>query len=157
MSSSDANKIAITLTLPADFRLGMNARRIVQLRFDHPEWTQERIAKEVGLSLSRTNAILNHPRVVACFPTVAKQRLANMVPKAMKAYEKLVDQDQNLQVKEKAAGRVLGENKVFDAPVVKVEHDITLRSVHELMEIVENAAKNPDLVVDAEIIPEKSE
>jgi hypothetical protein len=152
-----SNKLSVTFSLPPEMRLGDKAKQIIQLRFDHPEWTQKQIATTVGISESRVSIILHHPKVVAALPIVAKERLRSMVPKAMKAYEKLVDQDVNLQVKEKAAGKVLGENKVFDAPVVKVDHEITLRSVGELREIVEKAVKNPDFVVDAEIVPEKSE
>lgn len=143
----------ITFTLPADLKIKERARRILALRFEHPEWSQAQLARETGVSEGRVNHILNHPRVLAALPLIGRQYVSGMVPDAVKAYKKLVSQDVNLQVKEKAASRILSEKKVFDAPTIKVEGEITLKHVRELQEIVRNAAEvGISDIVDGEII-----
>jgi hypothetical protein len=128
---------------------------VLALRFEHPEWTQEQIGKEVGITASRVGAILNHPRVLAAMPLIARQHVSGMVPDAIKAYKELINQKENLQVREKASNKVLTEKKVFDAPVVKVEGELTLKHVSALQDIVRKAAEGTQSdVIDAEILPD---
>lgn len=154
MNPSERKSIQITFNLPADLRLKDNAKRLLQLRFEHPDWTYEQLSKEVGLAKSRISAILNHPRVVAAMPIIARHKLHSIAPKAAKAYEELIDQTENLQVREKASHVLLKETKVFDAPTVKVEATIGFSDVRELSEFVKKAAADAPPIVDAEIISE---
>jgi hypothetical protein len=155
MDKPDKPLTQITFTLPSDLKIKENARRVLALRFEHPEWTQEQIGKEVGITASRVGAILNHPRVLAAMPLIARQHVSGMVPDAIKAYKELINQKENLQVREKASNKVLTEKKVFDAPVVKVEGELTLKHVSALQDIVRKAAEGTQSdVIDAEILPD---
>lgn len=128
------------------------------LRFEHPEWSNVQIGKELGITNQRVSAILTHPRVLAAMPLIGRQRIAGMVPQAAKAYEDLVKQNVNLQVKEKAAARILSDRKVLDAPEVKIVNEITLKDVCELRKIVSDAANFiPETVIDAEIVDDTTQ
>lgn len=153
--SNDKPVTQITFTLPSDLKIKENARKVLSLRFEHPDWTNIQIGKECGITGSRVGAILNHPRVIAAMPLIARQHLSSYVPNALRAYKELVDQKENLQVREKAANKVLTEKKVLDAPTVKVEAEITHKHVHELQEIVRKAANEGfGDIVDAEVVKE---
>jgi hypothetical protein len=145
--------LQITFTLPSDCRLGETARKALQLKFDHPEYTMKQMGEMLGVSATRIGQIMRHPRFIQMLPWVARQRIQDMAPSAAKAYQALIAQNVNLQVKEKAASKVLSETKVFDAPTIRVEGEITLRSVRELEQIVRKAADQPQDVIEAEIIP----
>lgn len=148
---------SLTFQIPSNLRIKENARKVLALRFEHPEYTHRHIGELVGLSPGRVSIILNNPRILAAMPLLARQRLSNMVPKAIKAYEELVDQKINLQVREKAAGRVLSEKKVFDAPTIKVEGELTLKHVSALKDIVEKAHQvGLSDVVDAELVDDSN-
>ena len=158
MEPTDKQLIHITFTLPSDLKIRENAKRVLQIKFEHPDWTHEQIAKVVGVSRSRVGAILTHPRVLAAMPFIARQHLGGMVPEALKTYQDLIKQRDNLQVAEKASNKVLTEKKVFDAPVVKVEGELTLKHVSALQDIVRKAAEGTQSdVIDAEILPDAPE
>lgn len=158
MDNADKPITQITFSLPSDLKIKENARKVLALRFQHPDWTQGQIGKEVGITASRVGAILNHPRILAVMPLIARQRISGMVPDAVQAYQELINQKENLQVREKAANKVLTEKKVLDAPTVRIESEITLRSVCELQEIVRKASDAGfSDVVEADIIPDTPE
>lgn len=157
--TSDTNKslTQISFNLPADLKIKEKARRILQVRFDHPDWSQTQIAKEVGVSHTRVHQILNHPRIRAVLPKISQQRMADALPDATKAYIDVIKQNVNLQVKEKAAGKLLSDKGVFDAPTVKVEGEITFKHVRELQEIVKKASgMEISDVVDGEIVADQT-
>lgn len=148
--------LQITFTLPPDCRLGQTARQALQMKFDHPEYTHRQMGEALGVSATRIGQIMKHPRFIQMLPVVARQRISEMVPEAAKAYHDLVKQNVNLQVKEKAASKVLGETKVFDAPTITVKGEITFRDARELEQIVQKAAILPQEIIEAEIVePEK--
>lgn len=155
LSESNQPINQISFVLPADLRIRENARKVLSIRFEHPDWTHLQISEVVGISKARVGAILSNPRVLAALPMIGRQFISGMVPDAVKAYKQLVNQDVNLQVKEKAANKILTEKKVLDAPTVRVEAEITFKAVRELQEIVQKAAAEGfSDVVDAEIIPD---
>lgn len=147
----------ISFKLPNDLRIQANGRKILALRFEHPEWTHKQIGEAVGVSTSRVGQILSHPRIKQCMALVARQRIPDLLPKAVKAYEHMITQSSNLIVAEKAAGRILTDQKVFDVPETRVLVEITQKSVHELREIVAKAKDLPENVIDAELVTERSD
>lgn len=157
MDKPTDKRIAITFTLPEDLKLGARAQRILQLRFEHPDWSQERIGQEVGVSRGRVQYLLSHPKVLEAFPHIGRQWIKNATPQNTKAYIELGQQNDNLAVKEKALAKMLSETKVLDAgATLTVRGEITLRDVRELREIVQSAVKLPENVIEAELVdPEK--
>jgi len=89
-------------------------KSVIQARFDYPNDTQKQLAERLGISQVRVGQILNHPRIKAAFPQKAKDHLQAMLPKAVKKYEKLLDQSVNLEVSRKVADRLLDHSKVLD-------------------------------------------
>jgi predicted transcriptional regulator len=152
----ESKALQITFTLPADLRLKENARKVLALRFESPDLSHQQIAEQVGMTRQRVSAILRNPRVLAALPHIARQRIKNMVPKAVRAMEQLVEQNDNLIVKEKVVSRVLANEKVLDAPEILVRNEITLKTVTELQQIVQSAGFFPTNVVDTEIYTEEN-
>ena len=145
----------ISFTLPPDLKIQARARKVIALRFEHPDWTYMQLAHAVGLSHQRIAFILNHPRVLAAMPLIARQRIAGMVPKASKRLTELMEQNVNLEVSRKVTERVLTEKKVLDVPETKVVAEITLKTVDELRKMVQEAASVPQTVIEAELVDEK--
>lgn len=142
----------ITFTIPNELRIGPNAKRVLSLHFEHPEYTHKQIGDEVGISGARVSQILRNPRIINALPLIARQRLQSAVSKASKAYVDCVEQNENLAVKEKASHTLLREFKTLDAPTIKVEGEIRLLDVRALQEKVRAAAKAADNIVEAEIV-----
>lgn len=151
---NDSKNNDLVIRLPSDLKLGENARKILALRFEQPDWTHKQIAQAVGVSTGRVGQILNHPRVLAAMPQISKQRITSMLPKAVSTYEKLLEQTINSITAEKVANRILTNEKVFSDQTteVKVSGSITLKSVQELREIVAKASQLPENVIDAEVV-----
>lgn len=142
--------LQINFTLPSDLRIGERACRILAIKFEHPEWTAKQIGDAVGVSSRRVSYLLSNQRVLAAMPIIARQRIKSMVPKATRALESLVDQNENLAVKEKAVTRVLADQKVLDAPEIVVRHDITVKSTQELEQMIRSSQVIPPHVIEAE-------
>ena len=130
-------------------------KAIAEFRINNPTLTQAEVAKYFGLTPGRISSVLNMPAVKRHYPILMKQRVESMAPMALQAYQELVNQKDNLQVREKAAAKVLTESGVFDAPTVNVKTELTFTNVREMQEIVKRAAAHPDLIVDAEVISEQ--
>jgi hypothetical protein len=145
----------ISFSLPGTLRIGPSSKRVLELKFNHPEWTAGQIGKEIGISQQRVSTILRNPRILAAMPVIAKARFAGLVPKAVKAYEELVSQDKNLQVKEKAAAQVLKDSNVIDAPTLTIKHELSSKPIAELQAILDNAKGLPSGIVDAELVDEQ--
>jgi hypothetical protein len=96
---------------------------------------------------------LNSLQVRKHYPLLARRRLEDTaIAKAAKAYEELIDQTQNLQVREKASHAVLKEFGVFEAPDVRIAGDIRLVDVRSLEQIVRKAVDLPQEIIEAEVI-----
>ena len=125
---------------------------------NNPHLKQHELAKHFGLSEGRISQVLRNPNVIKAFPLLARRILTSrMLPDAVQAYAKLVKQEKNLQVQEKAASTVLKQTGVFDAPDIKVQHDISVKPLAELQKVIENAKLGPNEVVDAEIVNESED
>lgn len=153
----DNKQLAVNLSLPGDLRLKDNAKRLLVLRFEHPDWTYEKLGQEVGLSNARISVILNHPRVLAALPHLARQRIKHLIPKATKAMQEMVEQTDNLAVREKVVARVLANEKVLDAPEITIKNEITLKTVTELQQMVQSAGIMPTTVVDTTLYTEEND
>jgi hypothetical protein len=131
---------------------------IAEYYIANPTKLHAEIAKEFNLSPARISQILRHPRITALYPLLARRRVQNKIlPKAIHAYEELVDQTQNLAVREKAAGTILKSERVLDAPTMHIEANLTLHDVRSLQNIVKQASELPEPVYDAEVVPNEPE
>jgi hypothetical protein len=133
--------------------LPTRARAIAEYYISNPTLKYTEIAKQFGVTPGRIGQVLRSRKVIERFPILARRIVqSKLLPMALDAYEKVIAQDQNLQVKEKAAGKVLSESGVFDAPTIRVEGEITLRNVRELEQIVRKAVDLPQEIIEAEVI-----
>ena len=132
---------------------GPRITQVLECYFAHPDWTQEQIAKECGVSRPRISAILKNPRVTEAFPILARRVVRSRhLAKSLKAYEEIIDQNDNLAAKEKAAARVLSDQKVFDAPEIHVKNTIEVKSTEELEALLRHQSSIPPLVIEAEVV-----
>lgn len=155
MSEPFKQLTSFTFHLPDNLKLGERSRRILALRFDHPEWSHEELGKAVGVSYQRVGQILSNPRVLDALPALARQRKKSLTPRALRSYEGLLVHD-NAIVRERAAAKILTENKVFDVPESKTTVEITLKSVSELQTIIQKASQLPPNVIDAEVVQDQT-
>jgi predicted transcriptional regulator len=96
-------------------------KQVVEYLFDHPQSTQKQIGNALGISDQRVSQILRSNRVLAAFPIVARMRVKQMIPKAVKAQQELIEQKENLMVRDKASARVLETGNIFvPQPTVQV-------------------------------------
>lgn len=140
------NNLALTPRLQA----------VVSFYFANPSLTQKEIAKALGLSEARISVILNHEKVLAAYPVLAKKRRKALLPKMLRRHETLALQNENLVVAERATTRYLESEKVFEPQERKVIHEIQLKTVQELQQIVNDAVSIPSPVIDGELIAEES-
>lgn len=134
--------------------IGPRSLEVATFYLEHPRLTNKALAEHFGLSEARIGFILSNPRVTRHFPILARRRIqSHLLPKALERYEKIIEHSENDAVAEKAAGKVLASERVFDAPMVKVVGELTFKHVHELQQIVSKAAEQVgNDVVDAELV-----
>jgi hypothetical protein len=144
--------------MQTELGIGPGASKIVIARFDYPTLSQLELAKKVGVSQPRIHAVLNHPKVIKAFPVLAHKRISGMMPKAVKKYEQLMDQTQNLEVSRKVTERVLESSKVLDSdPKVQVNIFQNMSNT-DLKKYLQRDTTQMDTsegpVIDAEIVEE---
>jgi hypothetical protein len=145
----------LRLTNKNDKPLGPVASKVVELRFEHPEWTQRQIAAQLNLKEYRVSEVLRSPRVQARYPILARQRLRNMVPQAVRRMGELMTQTENLEVSRKVTERVLDTEKVLEnQPQIQVNVFQSLPE-SELKQLVDTQ-RIKDSAIDGEIIDEPS-
>lgn len=139
-----------------EIQLGRQTLKIVEYYFDHPTYTQTQIAKDLGLSLSRINYVLNHDDVIKAYPIISTRRKqSRLIPKATKAYEDVLDQNDSIPAKEKAAARVLTDAKVFDAPTIEIKNTFEIKPTDELIRLIQQGKQAANIPsVDTEVIPD---
>lgn len=140
------------LVFNEELGLGPMVLKVVECHLLNPNWTQEQIAKECGVSQPRVSSILRHKKVIAAFPILARRKMRSMVPKAVRKFEELMDQTENLEVSRKVTERVLTESKVLDAPEIHVKNSVEVKTTDELQQILKQATSLPTNVVDAELV-----
>lgn len=118
-------------------------KQVVQAIFDNPRATQKEIGKILGISDSRVNQILRSNRVLEAFPTLAKTRIKQLVPKAVNRFEKLLEQQANPEVARKVTEKILETQGVL-APDTKVQVNIIAQmSTEKVAERVSEGMKIP--------------
>jgi DNA-binding MarR family transcriptional regulator len=133
--------------------LPKRCKEIADYRIQNPTLNQHEIAKVFNVTPGRVSQVLNSLQVRKHYPLLARRRLEDTaIAKAAKAYEELIDQTQNLQVREKASHAVLKEFGVFEAPDVRIAGDIRLVDVRSLEQIVRKAVDLPQEIIEAEVI-----
>lgn len=128
---------------------------IVTFYFNNPDFTYTALAKQFSISVARISQIMSHPKVLNAYPLLAKRRIKSMVPKAINRLEELMIQDDNMQVAEKVASKILDSEKVLEPVERKIVHEIQLKSVKELQDIIEGSKSLPQPVIDADIVSEE--
>lgn len=129
--------------------------QIVFYYFEHPDLNYTELSKVFKISVARISQIMSHPKVLAAYPILAKRRIKSMVPKAINRLEELMIQDDNMQVAEKVASKILDSEKVLEPVERKIVHEIQLKSVKELQDIIEGSKSLPQPVIDADIVSEE--
>lgn len=139
-----------------DVGLGPRASVILEYLFEHPEMTHSQIGKALGVQRQRISAVMNHPRVRQAFPLLAKRIMrSKMLPSAIKAYSEIIEQSENLNAKEKAAGRILANEGVLDSTQkIEITNKFEMMRPEELKEMIEKASKIKNPVYEAEIVSE---
>lgn len=139
--------------------LGPRARVIADYYFHNPGKTRKQMAEALGVNESRISQVLNHPKVRRYYRIVARAKFEDMVPKATKAYEELIERSSNDAVREKAAARVLANEKILDnSQEITIKHDITTKTVIELQQMITNAVAAPTQdVIEGEVVPETTQ
>ena len=129
-------------------------KAVAEYYIANPKLKQLEIAKQFNLSAGRVSQILRMRQVVEAYPILARRVVqSKFLPLAMDAYEKLIKQDKNLQVQEKAANQILKETGVFDSPSVTVRHEVSQQTTEELRALVERARGLPEQsVIEAEVV-----
>jgi hypothetical protein len=133
-------------------------KAVAEYYIQNPSLQIKQIAKQFNVTDSRISQILRHPGVTKAYPILARRiMMTKMLPDAVEAYGQLVKQQKNLQVQEKAAGTILKQAGVFDAPDVTVRHEIGTRPIAELKAIVEQSKAVPEGVIEAEVVEDKEQ
>ncbi len=137
-----------------ELKLTPRITEIVSLYFNDPSQSYTALAKSVGVSVARVSAIMNHPKVLAAYPILARSRIKSMVPKAVHRLERLMNQNENYAVSEKVVSKILDSEKVLEPSPQRFIHEIQMKSVSELQEIIDKSKALPQVILDAEIISE---
>ncbi len=136
-------------------KLHEKTRIIVEAHFEHPNLTQTDLAKKIGVPKQRVSAVLNHPRVQALFPVLARKKLKSMVPMAIKRLGQLANQDRNLEVSRKVTERVLDSEKVLEVQEIKIKNTFEVMPTDELTRIVKQNGDIANNAVDTELVDEQ--
>ena len=122
-----------------DIKLGKRTREVVEYAFDNPNLTYTELSKHFGISKARISQIMTHDKVIAAFPVLARRKLGSMVPKAMRRFGQLMEQNDNLEVSRKVVQGVLESKKVLD-PEPKTQINIYQQMpVEELKRMVDDS------------------
>ena len=127
---------------------------IVTYYFANPSNTYTDLATHFNLSLARISQIMNHPKVLASYPILAKRRIKSMLPKAVERLDHLMNQSENYAVSEKVVSKILDSEKILEQSPRTIIHEIQMKSVKELQDIIQDAATLPQQVIEAEIVAE---
>lgn len=130
---------------------------IVSYYFANPELSYTQLAKHFDISIQRISQIMSHPKVLESYPLLAKRRIKSLVPKAISRMEYLMKQSVNLQVSEKVVSKILDSEKVLEPVERRIIHEIQMKSVKELQDIIQGGKDLPRQVIEAEIVTSSGE
>lgn len=132
--------------------LGKRTQEVVLFSFNNPRLSQTEIALHFNISPQRVSQIMNSRRVLDSFPMLAKHKAKSLIPKAMGRLEELMNQNENMGVSEKIVGKILDHGEVLVPQPQVIVHELRLKTVEELQEIVDQGKKLSGPVIDAELI-----
>lgn len=139
-----------------DIELSARISEIVTFYFANPDYNYTELSKQFKVSVARISQIMSHPKVLAAYPILARKRIKSLVPQAVGKLEKLMNQRQNLAISERVVSKILDSEKVLEPSTHKIIHEIQLKSVKELQDIVEGSKTLPRQVIDAEIMEDEA-
>lgn len=139
---------------PKDKETGLTQRmrQIVEFVFDNPMLEHQAIADHFKISRTRVYVILHHPKVLDAYPVLARNKIRGMVPKAIKRFNDLMNQEANLAVSEKVTTRVLDSQKVLAPVEITHIHELGHATIDELHRIVNQSQQILEPVIDGELI-----
>ncbi len=135
-----------------DIELSPRISEIVNYFFANPSLNYTELSTHFNVSLPRISQIMNHPKVLAAYPVLARRAVKKLVPQAIGRLEHLMNQSENYAVSEKVVSKILDSEKVLEPQERKIIHEIQLKSVKELQDIVEGSKAIPKQVIEAEIV-----
>lgn len=135
-----------------EIKLTPRTAEIVGAYIQNPRLTYTELAKQFGVSLPRISQIMRSRRVLEAYPFLAKQRIKSIVPRAAQRFEELMNQTDNLQVAAKVTERILDSEKVLEPVERRIKHELELKSVDELREIISRTNVLPTRSIDVEIV-----
>lgn len=136
----------------AETQLSSRMLDVVKYVFEHPTLTQREYAAHFGFSEGRISTILHHPKVLDAYPILARAKIKGMVPKAIKRFNELMEQNNNLVVSEKVTTRVLDSQKVLAPVEIKHTHELGNATIEELHRIVNQSQQILEPVIDGELV-----
>ena len=139
-------------SLTPEQRLTPRVYEIVNYAFDHPDLTQKALAQHFGVSEVRISVILRSDKVLAAFPLLARRKIKSLVPKAIKRFGQLMEQNENMEVSRKVSERVLDTEKVLEPETIKVINAVESLTNDELLARIKKSQELGMNVVDAEIV-----
>lgn len=140
------------MVMSKELNLSPRIAEICSYYFEHPELNYTELSQHFNVSVQRISQIMSHPKVLAAYPVLAKRRIKSMVPRAISRMSELMNQNNNLNVAEKVASRILDSEKVLEPSTHKIIHEIQTKSVKELHDIIEACKSIPQPVIEAEIV-----
>lgn len=135
----------------SSIQLSTRIAQVVTYAFANPDLSYTQLGKHFNISIQRISQIMNHPKVLASYPILARRRIKSLVPSAVKRLERLMNQNVNLNVSEKAVSKILDSEKVLEPSVRHIVHEIQTKSVKELQDIIQGGKELPRQVIEAEI------
>lgn len=149
-----ANLPATRKPNPKDAETGLTQRmrQIVEFVFDNPTLDHQAIANHFNISRSRVYVILHHPKVLDAYPILARAKIKGMVPKAIKRFNELMEQSDNLGVSEKVATRVLDSQKVLAPVEITHIHQLSEATIEELHSMVNQSQQIMQPVIEGELV-----
>lgn len=140
-----------------EIELSPRISQIVTFFFSNPEMNYTQLSTHFNVSVARISQIMNHPKVLASYPILAKRRIKSMVPRAVERLGELMNQRDNLQVSEKVVSKILDSEKVLEPVDRRIIHEIQLKTVKELQDIIKGSKSLPKQAIEAEIVSDTKE
>lgn len=151
----EKNLETITLT-QALSSLSPRSREIALYAFQNPKLTQAEVADHFGISRARISQVLRSNRVLAAFNAMARQKVKNMVPKAVNAVDRLLDMvNEEPETARKAAETILRETKVLGAPEIVVRNQFENMDDSDLRRMLRDAGGIPERIIEGELVEDE--
>jgi hypothetical protein len=159
----ERNKAVLMGLLPSRAGLGgrekkelsnLKIKKIAHMLIENPDQDLAVIAAGCGLSIGTVKNYVTRGRVLRALRGMGAKRVSSMIPQAVKAYEDLLRQRDNLTELNKVATKVLENEKVIgpnrvDIGLVEMKEE----STENLMRMVKEVRDFPEQVImEAEVV-----